>query len=673
MSVRPLRDVEVIRDVWVTTSDGCRVGLRIWIPVDAAEHPVPAVLECHPYRRTDCAAPTDESRHRYTAEHGYASIRMDLRGSGDSDGVLLDEYLPQEQLDICEVIAWLVAQPWCTGKVGMYGISWGAFNSLQVAARRPPGLAAIVSVCGTDDRYADDVHYMGGCVLGAEMLSWSTTMLAYSARPPDPDVVGSRWHTMWMERLDHSRPLVETWLAHQRRDDYWKQGSVCEDYGAIECPVFLVGGWADGYRNSVFRMLDRWPQGVTRALVGPWGHMYPQNGVPGPAIGFMQELIRWWDHWLLGRDSGLLSEPPIRVWIPDAVEPHVTVHHRAGHWIELPTWPDSNGDVLRLYPTERGLVDTPVGEPLITQHMSSVITASHPGAWCAAGRDGDFPNDQRAEDGQSLTYVTQPLERQVNVLGVPSVTLRVATTQPVANLVVRLCDVAPDGTSTLITRGVLNLTHRDSHESPSAFPVDEFVDVEVRLGAISYAIPAGHRLRLGVSTASWPLIWPSPANPMLSLDLQGSSVSLPVHRRALDSAPRAFGEPEASPPLAVEYVGEPRREPRLEVRDIVAGRQTVTVPRGYPVVVRFVENDLTYDDEGTDVFEIAAGDPLSATARSDRSITMTRADWTVRLEVQGTMTCTDTEFVLEHALDAFSGEDCVLRRTWELRIPRDLV
>lgn len=400
MSEPGLRAVEVVRDEWVKLADGARVALRIWRPTDATDHPVPAVLECHPYRRTDCSAPTDESRHRYTAERGYASIRMDLRGSGDSDGVLEDEYLPQEQDDICEVIAWVADQEWCTGKVGMYGISWGGFNSLQVAARRPPALAAVISVCGTDDRYADDVHYLGGCVVGSEMLSWSSTMLAYSARPPDPEVVGHRWREMWYERLERSEPSVHTWLAHQRRDSYWKASSVGENYAAIACPVFLVGGWSDAYRNSIFRMLDRWPQGVTRALVGPWGHMYPHNGVPGPAIGFLQEMIRWWDHWLREIDAGLLSEPPIRLWIPNAIEPRVTYGDRPGHWIELQRWPDVHGRELTWYLTPHGLRDQPAAPGTLAQHASSNVTASHPGAWCAAGRDGDFPGDQRGEDGQ---------------------------------------------------------------------------------------------------------------------------------------------------------------------------------------------------------------------------------------------------------------------------------
>jgi putative CocE/NonD family hydrolase len=667
------RPVMVVANQFVELADGCRIAVRIWLPSDAIDEPVPAVLEAHPYRKSDCTAPTDESRHRYVAERGYACVRMDLRGSGDSDGILADEYLAQEQMDICEVIGWLALQPWCTGKVGMYGISWGGFNSLQVAARRPPALAAIISVCGTDDRYADDVHYMGGCVIGSEMLSWSSTMLAYSARPPDPDVVGVRWREMWLERLQKSAPPVETWLTHQRRDEYWQQGSVCENYDAISCPVSLVGGWSDAYRNSITRMLERWPRGVTRATIGPWGHMYPHNGVPGPAIGFLQDSIRWWDHWLKGIDTGLLDEAPIRVWIPDAVEPQVSYAMRPGRWLEIQQWADLDEGHVQLYFTAAGLSPQPMDGDVITEIGTPTMTASHPGAWCAAGRDGDFAGDQRGEDGQSLSFSTDPLGEVMNIVGTPKVHLRLATDQQQANVVARLCDVAPDGTSTQITRGVLNLSHRNGHAHPSAMTPGEFVDIGVSLGATAYAVPPGHRVRIAIGASLWPLIWPSPFVPKLLFDLGRCSIDLPLHNDVSGPEIHPFEEPDASAPLEVEFIGEPRQDRRTEMRDIVAGTQTLTVPRGYPVVIRFVDADMTYDDSGTDVFEISAGRPHSAMATSERSVALSRPDWGVRIEVQATMSCTPDTFILEHTLDAFEGTQHVSTSTWSTTIPRDHV
>jgi len=285
------RAVHRLDPVWIPLKDGTRLAARVWRPTDAESRPVPAILEYLPYRRRDATAQRDALMHPYVAGHGYACIRVDIRGSGDSDGVLIDEYLPLELDDAVEVIAWLAAQPWCTGAVGMIGNSWGGFNALQVAARRPPALRAIITSCSTDDRYADDIHYMGGCLL-TDNLRWASTMFAHNSRPPDPAVVGERWREMWLERLRGSGLWVDTWLRHPRRDAFWKHGSVCEDLAAIRCAVLAVGGWADGYTNAIPRLMAG--LGVPRhGLIGQWAHRYPHMALPGPAVGFLQLALRW--------------------------------------------------------------------------------------------------------------------------------------------------------------------------------------------------------------------------------------------------------------------------------------------------------------------------------------------------------------------------------------------
>ena len=302
------RRVRLIPHVWIPMSDGCRLSARIWLPEDADDDPVPAIMEYVPYRKNDFLALRDAPIHAYFAGHGYASVRVDIRGSGDSDGILEDEYLPLEQSDGIEVLKWLAAQPWCTGKTGIIGKSWGGFNGLQIAAQAPAERGAIISVASTDDRYADDVHYMGGCLLAANMLSWASVMLAYNARPPDPNVVGDSWRRIWLDRMERTPPFVESWVAHQRRDEFWRQGSVCEDFAAITCPVYMVGGWTDAYRNAILRFLEGYP-GPSKGLIGPWAHVYPESGAPGPAIGFLQEAVRWWDCHLKGTDNGIMAEP----------------------------------------------------------------------------------------------------------------------------------------------------------------------------------------------------------------------------------------------------------------------------------------------------------------------------------------------------------------------------
>ena len=313
------RQVREIENLFITLSDGCRLAARIWLPADAEQKPVPAILEYLPYRKRDGTAERDHLTHPYFAGNGYACIRVDMRGSGESDGLLDDEYLKLEQDDCLEVLKWIAAQPWCTGSIGMIGISWGGFNGLQVAARRPAELKAVISLCSTDDRYADDIHFMGGCLLN-DNLQWASVMLGYMSRTPDKALLGDAWRDVWLKRLEHQPLLVAHWLRHQRRDELWKHGSICEDWSAITCPVYLVGGWADGYSNTIPRMLAHL-QCPKKGLIGPWAHKYPHFAKPGPQIGFLQESLRWWDKWLKGIETGIMDEPQYRVWMEEPERP----------------------------------------------------------------------------------------------------------------------------------------------------------------------------------------------------------------------------------------------------------------------------------------------------------------------------------------------------------------
>ena len=230
--------VEEIENVWIPMRDGCRLAARAWIPREG--QPVPALLEYLPYRKRDFTRSRDDAIHPYFAGHGYACLRVDVRGTGDSDGILADEYTEVEFEDGFDVLAWIATQPWCNGAVGMFGKSWGGFNALQIAAHNPPELKAVISVCAADDRYADDAHVMGGCVL-TESLRWGSSLFTYAACPPDPVICGSGWRDNWLDRLEHATLFPALWLRHQRWDHYWRHGSVCTDYGAIKVPVFLFG------------------------------------------------------------------------------------------------------------------------------------------------------------------------------------------------------------------------------------------------------------------------------------------------------------------------------------------------------------------------------------------------------------------------------------------------
>ena len=669
------RRVRVEPQEWIEMPDGCRLAATIWLPEDAVDDPVPAILEYIPYRKNDATALRDAPMHGYFAGHGYAAVRVDMRGSGDSDGLLTDEYLPLEQQDGLAVLRWLASQPWCTGKVGIIGKSWGGFNGLQIAAHRPPELAAVVSICSTDDRYADDVHYMGGCVLAWDMLSWASTMLAYGARPPDPDVVGERWREVWLERLEKTPPFIHAWLAHQRRDDYWKQGSVCEDYRAITSPVFMVGGWADGYRNAILRFLQN-HSGVCMGLIGPWGHVYPQDGAPGPAIGFLQEALRWWDYWLKGVDTGIMAEPKLRMWIQDAVEPRVHYPTRPGRWVGEASWPPELSDTRRLVLGDRTLQAT-TAQPVEERGLDwfgAQIAGADAGVWCAWGGPTDFPGDQRVDDGLSLSFTSEPLAERMEIVGFPTLRAVMATDRSRAVLAVRLCDVWPDGQSTLITRGVLNLTHRNSHEHPAPLEPGCRYLVAVKLNSIAYTVPAGHRLRLALSQTYWPWLWPSPEPVRLSVFTGSETVlELPVNGSTANYEPPVhFGAPESAPRPPTQTLAPALSRGRSVHRDIGTGVIEIVNHLDYFHPLRFLNSGLDYVDDGRDVYTIAEGDPLSAKIRAERSIAISRGGWQTRVETASTMTSTAGAYIVTDTLEAYEGEIRIFAKTWDVRIPRDL-
>ena len=657
------RDVEM-REMWIPMRDGARLHARVWLPTDAVEEPVPALLEYLPYRKGDWTAPRDAERHPYYAGHGYASVRVDLRGAGNSEGVMLDEYSPQELEDGVAVIEWLAAQPWCTGSVGMFGISWGGFNSLQIAALRPEALKAVVTVCSTDDRYDNDVHYTGGSVLGIDMAGWSGTMLAFTSRPPDPAVVGEHWLPMWKQRLDALEPFVHTWLDHQARDDYWRHGSVCEDYSAVQAAVLAVGGWADPYRDTVLRLAKNLP-GPVRGILGPWAHQYPDRPLePGPQIGFLQETLRWWDHWLKGADNGAMDTPLLRSYIQEPVPPATAYAVREGRWVSDDAWPSPSTEW-----TERTLARQGGADPTVVR--SPQHTGVDAGRFFPYGNATDLPPDQREEDGRSTCFDSDPLERRTEILGRARVRLRMDCDRPKGTVVVRVCDVAPDGSSTLVTRGVLNLSSRRGRDRVVPWEPGTPEDVEVELTGTGYAFPAGHRIRVAVSTAYWPWVWPQPDGEALTVWPAQSALLLPERRSGFDDGRAAveFEEPEQATPLPV-VLGEGERRPeRLVTHDVGAGEWVLDVDPNYGGS-RTYPDGLVYTEKAREYYRIRVDDPLSAVAGSRWEIRMQREGWDITVRTSSELTATAEHFIVQSTVEAVSGEDTVATREWRREIPR---
>lgn len=664
-----------IENTWITLSDGCRIAARLWLPKTADQEPVPAILEYIPYRKRDFMRSRDEPIHRYFAAEGFASVRVDLRGTGDSEGVLQDEYSPQEHDDALEIINWIVQQPWCSGSVGMMGISWGGFNALQIAALRPPPLKAIITLCSTDDRYADDVHYMGGCLLN-ENMQWGSILTLYSALPPDPEIVGERWKAMWRERLENLEPFPAIWMRHQWRDTYWKHGSVCEDYSTIQCPVYLIGGWADGYSNAIPRLMAHLSC-PKKGLIGPWAHTFPHDGVPGPAIGFLQEAVRWWTHWLYGKDTGIMDEPVFRVWMQESQPPLPHYAERPGRWIAEAIWPSPRIQEHRWF-LEPGHLSPMAEKPTELSFSSPQTTGMRAGEWCGFGAEGEMPRDQRPDDGGSLVFDSDPLSERLEVFGAPIIYLDLCTNQPVAMIAARLGEVSPDGSVLRVSYGLLNLTHRHSHEAPEPLQPGVWYRVEVKLNDFAHAFPAGSRIRLSISTSYWPIAWPSPIPVTLTVRSGTSSLMLPFRPPQNEDAKlRPFELPEAAPGTSHKKLRQLPMRRRIEID--LATTETVYTLRSDggefdgASLARIEEINLDLGYSLFKRFRILEKDPLSAQTEFAQTAIMKRQNWSIRLECRTRLTSTRETFQFGGELEAYEGGTLFKRQDWALAIPRALL
>ncbi|WP_054952438.1 CocE/NonD family hydrolase [Flaviflexus massiliensis] len=672
-------ETRIVED-WIPLSDGTRLWMKGWFPV--TDEPVPALLEYLPYRAGDWTAPRDHERHPYYAGHGYASIRVDIRGHGNSEGIPGDEYDAQEHADGVEVINWIAEQDWCTGKLGMFGISWGGFNSLQLAALRPDPLKAIVTTCSTDDRYDNDVHYFGGSLLAVDMHAWASTMLAFESRPPDPRVWGDDWLDQWKERLNGMEPYLDEWLAHQTRDEFWKHGSVCEDYDSIDAAVMAVGGWYDPYRDTVLRLIDNLSQRGknVRGLLGPWAHQYPDRDIkPGPHIDFLGETLRWWDHWLKDEDTGVMEDPLLRTWITNPLPAETHYDEIPGRWVAEQSWPSP-----QITPTKHDLggsnITPPVHDGAAFIH-SPQNTGTGSGRYFPYGNTADLPTDQREDDGRSTTFDI-PVTETFEILGNGSVDLRVKSPTEKGQIYARLVDVAPDGSATLVTRGNLNLTAREGRDKVVPM-LEDWVDVSFPLTGIGYRFTKGHTLRLSLSTAYWPWIWPQAKAEGLYVDPTHSSLTLP-HRtipvagseqEKLDSSV-SFGSPVQPVPLDVEYPeagrAGSRRPERLISHDVAAKETMLQADPNYGGT-RIYPDGLHFTEDSVERYWINWDDPTTARTEAEWIVALERPEigWKASLTADTRIRCDEENFYTQSVVTCYADEDKIFEKEWTRTIPRE--
>lgn len=653
---------------WIVLSDGTRLSARFWFP--ETDGPVPAILEYIPYRKTDGTRARDEPMHGYFAGNGYAVVRVDMRGSGESDGFLRDEYLKQEQDDALEVIDWISRQCWCDGKVGMMGKSWGGFNSLQVAARRPKALRAVITVGFTDDRYNQDIHYKGGCLLN-DNFWWGAIMLAYMCRPLDPRVVGDAWREQSLRRLEEMPLWMALWLEHQTRDAYWRHGSVCENYSDIEVPVLAVDGWADSYTNTVLTLLEGLDV-PRKGIIGPWAHVYAHDGVPGPAMGFLQEALRWWDHWLKGRENGVMEGPMVQAWMEESMPPSAIRPVSEGYWVGLDRWPSSDVVPETLY-LSHGLLRREKGEGgesvLLKTPQNHGLLA---GEWMGAAVLGESPADQRVDDGMAMVFESDVLEEPLRILGYPRFEVELSSDVPKAMLFAQISDVEPDGAVSRVSYGVMNLTHLEGHDRVVELEPGRKVKAFVGLDCCGHHFKAGHRIRLSLATTFWPMFWNMPEEATLTLDLSTAQLTLPLFRGVETEGPNM--NPECASLTPTTWLSEGRVD-RTVSYDILKDAWTCVTNGVGGVfgegVYRFDDVDVTVEHNLKRELTLGNHDPLSACYSIRQKMKVGREGWWIDADIVVTQRSDADNFILSGKMDVTENGEPYFSKEWDQKIPRN--
>jgi predicted acyl esterase len=638
--------------------DGVRLSATLYMPDDAKPgEKFPALLEYLPYRKDDATASRDYPIHAWFAAHGYVSVRVDIRGFGSSEGTPTDrEYSEQEQLDGEQVIAWLATQPWSTGKVGMFGISWGGFNSIQMAMRHPPALKAILAVDATEELFHDDIHYIDGMMHFDEFELNMDLAPAMSGAPDytlDETVLGPRFE---------SAPWSLLYLKHQRDGPFWH--APVRSLNEIKTPCFLIGGLFDGYRDSIPRMFEQ-VKAPLKAIIGPWNHTFPNDADPGPQIEWRDQALRWWDYWLKKRNTGIIEEPPLSIYMQEwhAPDPHLKIV--PGKWRGEIGWPPRNAVNTTLFLYEAHVLSTEPAKTAAQQLRYVPSVGVEAGFWW-----GELLTDQRPVDAFSLTYDSVPLKQDLTILGRPHALLQASASAPQADWFARLSDVAPDGTVTQVTGGGLNGAQRDSASEPKDLVPNQTYSLDIEMHLATWTFPRGHRIRLAVSNALWPMVWPTPYAMATTLQLggdTGSRLSLPLVPPSMYAAPQ-FAPPEPSAERSdMQSAGFPwpgdwkteRDEVNAKTKVTWSGKSEETYPWGKEIDLE----GITYvaDDNH----------PETSSVQAEAEIVMALKQQTLTWQGHLMLTSDTQNFYYKYTRQLFKDGQQIRQKTWQETIPRD--
>ena len=647
-----------MENVWIPMKDGVRLAATLYMPDGAKPgEKFPALLDYLPYRKDDSTAAGDYPKNAYFARRGYVAARVDIRGFGASEGSPTDrEYSEQEQIDGEAVIHWLAMQPWSNGKVGMYGISWGGFNSLQMAMRKPPELKAIIAIDATEELFHDDIHYIDGLMhvdefeLNMDMAPGMTGAPDYTL---DDKVFGPRFD---------AAPWSLEYFRHQRDGAFWR--SPVRPLHTIQVPCFLIGGLADGYRDSIPRMLEQ-VKAPVRALIGPWNHSFPNDADFGPRIEWREDSVRWWDYWLKGRDTGVLEDPKLVIFMRHWFPPNPNLEEVPGEWRVEAGWPPNHQTKSTLYlqPNHSLAKSLPEADTHQLKYVPSIGVEA--GFWW-----GELLSDQRPVDAFSLVYDSDLLPEDLAIMGRPHALLKASVDAPLADWFARLSDVAPDGEVTQITGAGLSGAQRDSMTDPKALVPGHFYDLDVEMHLTTWVFPKGHRIRLSVSNALWPMVLSTPYKMTTSLQLGGDNGSrlqlpvVPVHGQA----PVRVQPPQPSEHRPdIQSIGFPwpgewrvtRDEGRLKTTVLWKGKAEEKYPWGDETDLE----KLTYEiEDAHPEFNIIEGEAETTLKLKDRVLV-----WSGHL----TFTTDARNFLYRYTRELRKDGVLIKTKTWEETIPRD--
>lgn len=654
--------VEISDNVLIPLSDGTNLSARIWFP--KKEGCYPAILEYHPYPKRYVTADRDEIGHGYFAAKGYVSIRVDMRGSGDSEGFLSDEYTEQARLDALEVISWIANQPWSSGSVGMYGLSWGGYNAIQLATMAPEALKAIAVAGATDDRYANDTHFLGGA-MASEHVGWAVTLLSFLTRPPDPEIVGADWKSMWLERLEKLECILPTWLEHPTRDEYWTRGFPRYQPEGLGVPTLIAGGVSDVYINAILRMVERQPDRV-KGVIGPWGHHFPHRALPGPSIDWLNQCTRWFDRWLKLDENGVEDEPPLRVFVTDNyVADGYSERQRSGKWISINHESISDAHIVKLGLGEHGKLGANWEDGAVVIDSPMALGMSG-GEFMPMGWGVDLPSEQRSDDALSVCFETEALAEDIEVIGKPRLQLILNSSKPSAFIIARLCDVAPDGKSTRLAIGAHELSTSAGTQSHAPLCAETNIPVEIEMGAIAHRFVKGQRIRLALSNAYWPMFWPSNQGDILTLLTNEASLLLPTPSE--HKIWNGFASGDGNDPLSKTVLSPPIFEREL-TRSLPRGKTTYRIMDSAPRM-RFDDHKLETWNTTTRIYHIDDEQPGQAKMTIQRDLEVGRHKWHVSTRVEATISSTAEEYSSNITLMVKQDSEVLFKRQFQSKNPR---